>query len=70
MDTVKTNNNRPTPEEAREVLMQGRKEREEAALSEFEQFIAYWEKKHNCRLDVAMMVTMQGNIPKLQIVAK
>lgn len=65
MGTVKTDNHRPTPEEAREVLAQTQQEQVQACRQEIDAVL----EKHNCRLDASMLLRAGQVIPQVQIVA-
>jgi len=62
---TKTDNNRPTPEEAREVLAQSQKDNLQACREEVDAVL----EQHNCRLDVSVLLRAGQVIPQAQIVA-
>lgn len=67
---TKSDNDGPTPEEAQAVLVKEQQRRVETARTELEQFLAKWREKHHCRLELSMQVTVQGNVPRFDIVAE
>lgn len=58
-----------TPEKARELLVQEQQARVDTARAELEAFLVEWGRRHRVALQVDMLVSQQGNIPQLQIVA-
>ena len=63
-----SSNNRPSIEEAQAVLSQEQETRVTAAMAELNEFIANWGQRHQCRLDVTMIITQHGNMPQLTVV--
>ncbi len=55
-----------TPEKARELLAQEKRERQERCRMRIEQTLA----QERCTLTVAMVITPTGNLPKLEIIAQ
>jgi len=55
-----------SPEKASAVLIEERKKREAACSEELKALM----QKHNCVVEIAMLVTTQGNRPQIAITAK
>lgn len=64
MDTV------ITPDQARQLLQEEQQARVNEAKREFDEFLAGWQQRHRCRLDIAMILRAGQVIPQVQIVAE
>ena len=55
-----------TVEEAKQIILQDKKEREEECAAAIEQFL----KEKNCVLEIGMLSTSRGDAPQLRVVAR
>ena len=58
-----------TTDQARKLLQEEQQARVDAAKQELDEFLAGWQQKHRCRLDVSVTLRVGQVIPQVQIVA-